>query len=111
MSRPKLARLATTVAITSARNRCADCRYDRSPAKASIGQRPGRRSQRKSPASRATACSIPAGMADDLPVGMQIIGRRYADGDVFAASAAFEQLRPWADRYRVCADRSLAHAV
>jgi amidase/aspartyl-tRNA(Asn)/glutamyl-tRNA(Gln) amidotransferase subunit A len=51
------------------------------------------------------ACSIPAGMADNLPVGMQIIGRRYADADVFAASAAFEQIRPWAGHYRVCAER------
>jgi amidase len=53
------------------------------------------------------ACSIPAGMADNLPIGMQIIGRRYADCDVLAASAAFEQIRPWADRYRICAERPL----
>ena len=33
---------------------------------------------------------------------MQIIGRRYADADVLAASAAFEQLRPWAAIWSVC---------
>ena len=53
------------------------------------------------------AASIPAGMVDGLPVGMQIIGRRYADADVFAASAAFEQLRPWQDAYRICEARAL----
>jgi len=46
------------------------------------------------------AASIPAGMAGGLPVGMQIIGRRYADADVLAASAAFERIRPWRDTYR-----------
>ena len=46
------------------------------------------------------AASIPAGMAAGLPVGMQIIGGRYADGDVLAASAAFERIRPWRDWYR-----------
>lgn len=51
------------------------------------------------------AASIPAGMVDNLPVGMQIIGRRYADADVLAASAAFERLRPWQDAYRICAKR------
>lgn len=51
------------------------------------------------------AASIPAGLVDGLPVGMQIVGRRYADADVFAASAAFEQLRPWAQHYEICAAR------
>jgi amidase len=54
------------------------------------------------------AASIPAGMTDDgLPVGMQIAGRRYADVDVLAASAAFEQLRPWAHTYARLRDRPL----
>ncbi|MBX6320519.1 MAG: amidase [Rhodospirillaceae bacterium] len=52
------------------------------------------------------AASVPAGLSEDrLPVGMQIIGRRYADADVLAASAAFERLRPWRDTYRICAAR------
>lgn len=46
-------------------------------------------------------------VADGLPVGMQIIGRRNADADVLAASAAFERLRPWRDSYRLCRERSL----
>jgi amidase/aspartyl-tRNA(Asn)/glutamyl-tRNA(Gln) amidotransferase subunit A len=54
------------------------------------------------------AASIPAGLADGLPVGMQIVGRRYADADVFAASAAFEQLQPWSHTYGTCAARSLS---
>lgn len=44
--------------------------------------------------------SIPAGLTDDgLPIGMQIIGRRHADDDVLAASAAFERKNPWHDTY------------
>ena len=43
--------------------------------------------------------SVPAGFADGLPVGLQLVGRRWADGDVLAAAAAFERARPWHDRY------------
>ena len=54
------------------------------------------------------AASIPAGLTEDkLPVGMQIVGRRYADTDVLAASAAFERLRPWRDTYEICNSRPL----
>src|ERR1700687_5772729 len=53
------------------------------------------------------SASIPAGLVPGVPVGMQIIGRREADADVLAASAAFERVRPWADAYRICDERPL----
>ena len=53
------------------------------------------------------AASVPAGLSNGLPTGMQIIGRRNADSDVLAASAAFERLRPWQENYRICRERPL----
>jgi aspartyl-tRNA(Asn)/glutamyl-tRNA(Gln) amidotransferase subunit A len=42
--------------------------------------------------------SVPAGLTDaGSPVGMQVVGRHYADDTVLAASAAIERERPWLD--------------
>jgi amidase/aspartyl-tRNA(Asn)/glutamyl-tRNA(Gln) amidotransferase subunit A len=54
------------------------------------------------------AASIPCGLSDGLPVGMQIVGRRNADVDVLSASAAFERLRPWSDSYQLCRNRPMS---
>jgi aspartyl-tRNA(Asn)/glutamyl-tRNA(Gln) amidotransferase subunit A len=45
------------------------------------------------------AASVPAGFTPaGLPVGLQIVGRRFADLMVLQAAAAFEAARPWAQR-------------
>jgi aspartyl-tRNA(Asn)/glutamyl-tRNA(Gln) amidotransferase subunit A len=46
------------------------------------------------PAASAPAGFTPAG----LPVGLQIVGKRFDDLGVLQASAAFEKARPWADK-------------
>ena len=37
------------------------------------------------------ACSVPAGLADGLPVGMMIIGKHFGDATVLRVAHAFEQ--------------------
>ena len=45
------------------------------------------------------AASVPCGWTDDgLPIGLQIVGRRFDDVTVLRAAAAFEQSLPWAGR-------------
>jgi aspartyl-tRNA(Asn)/glutamyl-tRNA(Gln) amidotransferase subunit A len=50
------------------------------------------------------AASLPCGFtADGLPVGLQIVGKRFDDLGVLQASAAFEALQPWAGKRPVLA--------
>jgi aspartyl-tRNA(Asn)/glutamyl-tRNA(Gln) amidotransferase subunit A len=45
------------------------------------------------------AATVPCGFTrEGLPVGMQIVGRRFDDLGVMQASRAFERIQPWADR-------------
>ena len=54
------------------------------------------------------AASIPAGLSKSgLPVGLQLIGRKFRDSDVLSASKTFEDLHPWRDLYRIPFGRQL----
>jgi aspartyl-tRNA(Asn)/glutamyl-tRNA(Gln) amidotransferase subunit A len=45
------------------------------------------------------AASVPCGFTKDgLPIGLQIVGRRFDDVTVLRAAAGYEKLAPWADR-------------
>ncbi|MBY9011423.1 MAG: amidase [Candidatus Lokiarchaeota archaeon] len=45
------------------------------------------------------AASIPSGWTkSDLPIGMQIVGKRYDDKTVLQVSKAFEEISPWQDK-------------
>ena len=41
------------------------------------------------------AMSVPCGMSDGLPVGLQIVGQRYDESTIYRAAAAFEQSGDW----------------
>lgn len=44
------------------------------------------------------ACSVPCGSTrEGLPIGLQIVGRRFDDVTVLRAAAGFERARPWAN--------------
>jgi aspartyl-tRNA(Asn)/glutamyl-tRNA(Gln) amidotransferase subunit A len=46
------------------------------------------------------AASVPVGFTESgLPVGLQIVGRRFAEKAILCALACFEAARPWANRW------------
>ena len=45
------------------------------------------------------AASVPCGFtAEGLPVGLQVVGKRFDDLGVLQAAAAYEAIAPWADK-------------
>jgi len=45
------------------------------------------------------ALSVPCGFTrEGLPMGLQVVGRRYADATALTIAAALERVRPWAQR-------------
>ncbi|MHA1257804.1 MAG: amidase family protein [Promethearchaeota archaeon] len=45
------------------------------------------------------AASIPCGWSkEELPIGMHIVGKRFADITVLQVSNAFEEIAPWQDK-------------
>lgn len=54
------------------------------------------------------AASVPAGLTDSgLPIGMQIIGKKYHDEDVLRLSKHFEDIHPWFKYYEIPWNRSI----
>lgn len=53
------------------------------------------------------ACSIPGSLVNHMPFGIQIIGKRFHDGDVLALSYSFEKHKPWKDNYQISFHRKL----
>lgn len=45
------------------------------------------------------AASVPTGFVDELPIGMQLVGPRFGDDVVLAASGTFERQRPQSGMY------------
>ena len=49
--------------------------------------------------SQCPALSVPAGWSSEgLPIGLQIVARRYRDDEALRIGAALERARPWSDR-------------
>ena len=45
------------------------------------------------------AASVPCGFTQSgLPVGLQVVGKVFCETDILCAAAAFEAVRPWADK-------------
>jgi len=45
--------------------------------------------------------SLPCGVADDLPIGLQLVGRRFDEATLYRVAYAYEQSSDW--RRTTCA--------
>jgi len=45
------------------------------------------------------AISVPCGFSRGLPIGLQLIGRRFDEATVLRAAYAYEQATPWHGRF------------
>ena len=58
------------------------------------------------------AASIPCGTTPDgLPVGLQIVGRRFRETDLLRLAARFEEAVPWRGRRPPLVDASIPHTA
>ena len=54
------------------------------------------------------AISIPAGLSsDNLPIGMQIIGKRFEEKMVLKAAKDFENIKPWSKNFEIPFNRKI----
>jgi len=54
------------------------------------------------------AISIPAGIAKhNLPIGMQIVGKRFEEKMVLKAALDFESIKPWKDNFQIPFNREI----
>ena len=52
------------------------------------------------------AASVPFKLSKEgLPIGIQVVGRRYRDSDVFDVAHAIEEIHPWRDLYKIAYNR------
>ena len=53
------------------------------------------------------AASVPVGLINGMPVGMQIIGKKYHDLDVLKVARTIEKISPWTKYYDIAYGRKL----
>lgn len=54
------------------------------------------------------SASLPAGIAENnLPVGMQLIGKRFREATVLKAAGIYERINPWRDYYAIPLNREI----
>lgn len=54
------------------------------------------------------SCSLPAGLFDNnIPFGIQVISKKFHEGDLLALSYQYEKIKPWRDNYLIPLNRKI----